>query len=138
MKKLIALTFLALTTSTSAFAAPAVSYSCVGKNKANGEAVPFNLLFADHGREEGYTNESITLLKKSWEDDSTPAVVLQMHGATAQNDCRKNDLGEIYMNGSFTMDPTEEGNIAAYKISFKTDCVAGRKLDVEAYCFFEN
>lgn len=134
------ITFLTLTlfAAIPAFASPAVSYSCVGKNKVNGEAVTFNLVFSDYGREEGYTNEAITILKKSWEDRSAPAIVLQMHGATPQNDCQKNEQGETYMNGPFSMDPTEEGNLAAYKISFQTGCLADRKLDVQAYCFFDN
>ncbi|MGZ3695267.1 MAG: hypothetical protein ACXWQO_14175 [Bdellovibrionota bacterium] len=137
MKTFIAILTLTIISAAPAFAAPAVGYSCVGNNKVTGQAVSFDLTFSDYGNGEGYTNESITIGKKPWDDNSIDLVILQMHGATQKNNCQKNGQGEINMYGHFSMDPTEKGNFAPYKVSFKTDCLAAKKYDVQAYCFFD-
>lgn len=126
-----------LSAGSQAFATGAVAYNCVGKNSLNGEAVTFDVLFADHAPGHGYTNQSITILRRGWETLEKP-IVLQMYDATEQNHCSVNSLGEINFDGKyFEMTPTAEGDIAPYKMSVKSQC-AQAKLEIESYCFFQN
>lgn len=138
MKTPLILSTLLLTLASPAFANMAVTYSCLGKNKVNGASVLFELQFSDYAREAGYTNQSITVLKRGWERLEKP-VVFQMYGATKRNQCKKNDLGEIYLDADLEMTPTAQGDERAdYTVSLKAHCgKAEDKLDVKAYCAFE-
>lgn len=61
-----------------------------------------------------------------------------MYSATKENNCQTNELGEFYLNNDLDMTPTEEGNLAAYTVQVKADCVdSDEALDLRAYCFFE-
>lgn len=136
MKALTILSSFALCFCASAFASPAVSYTCVGKNNVSGEAVVFELLFADYAPGHGYTNESITIIKRGWEQLQKP-LVLQMKGATNENNCEINEENETYMHGGFEMVPAE--NITPdYKVSFKSACREDQKFDVSGYCYYQN
>lgn len=136
MKQIIAALIVTIA-SLQATASGAVSYNCIGKNQLNRESVVFTLAFSDHVREIGYTNQAITIEKISWEKLENP-ITLQMFSANHNNECKKNELGEFYMTGEdFSMDPTERGDIAAYKVKFDFNCNKDPKLKVKAYCFFE-
>jgi hypothetical protein len=133
--KALTLIALALTLSTNAFAGAAVAYTCVGKNKVNNEAVVFEVIFADHAHEVGYTNQSVTVLKRGWQDLATP-ITFQMFGANAKNNCKKNSNEEINMHGGFEMD-TVPGDLADFAISFKSACREDQKFDVKGLCYFQ-
>lgn len=135
MKNLLAALALALSLAAPvlAFASPAVTYNCVGKNKLNGESVVFELLFSDHDREVGYSNQSITVTKRGWEVLAKP-ITFQMYGASEKNNCKTNEHGEIFMHGGFSMDPSVDD----YGVSFKTSCNAETAMDVKGVCFFQN
>jgi hypothetical protein len=129
---------LVMIAANSAFAAAAASYTCVGKNKAKqNESVSFDLLFADSAPGAGYTNQSITITKEG----SFPlqkAVVLQMYDATAKNECKVTSQGEINLSGKhFSMEPTKEGSLADYEVTFKISCANGPQYDVVAGCVFD-
>lgn len=117
-------------------AAPATTYLCVGDNSATKQAVTFVLTFSDWSPETSYTNESIMITRIGWETLLEP-VVYQMKGATISNNCQANEFGEIYMNGAFEMEPTEDGDIAPYRVNFTNHCDSVVPLDVKAYCFLE-
>lgn len=118
MKKIIlALTILAAQNS---FAAGASSYLCQGINKVTGKTVAYEVLFADHDREAGYTNQSITVTK---EDNST--VTFQMYGATRRNHCKTNASGEIMLAKGFNMGDT---------MDFKINCGKDVNYDVQGTC----
>lgn len=127
-----------LVLSASALASPAVSYTCVGINNANKQAVTFELLFSEHDREIGYANQSITITREGGMDASAP-YVLQIT-SKERLACKKNPTAdETYLPGSqFSMDPTRDGDLAPYQVSFKSKCAADRQYDVKAYCFFDN
>lgn len=126
------------TSSVTAFASPAVGYSCVGKNKSNGQAVVFDLMFSDWAREEGYTNQSITITKNGGEYELSKPQTLQMSSATAANECKKSPDGATYLNGlHFLMEPLPQGMFADYAVTFALACPGAEKLDVQAYCSFE-
>ena len=138
MKTFILTLLLSLSFIGQASANGAVSYLCTGKNALDRHAVQFELMFSDYARGEGYTNESISISRIGWESLEKP-YVLQIRGGDAKNDCKVNDLNEIYINHeNFNMLPTEEGNAAAYKITFISKCGGSRNFDVTAYCFFEH
>ncbi len=123
MKSLIlALTILAAQQS---FAAPATSYLCEGQNKVTGKTVAFEVLFADHDREAGYTDQSITVTK---EDKST--VIFQMFGANRSNHCKTGASGEIFLAKSFKMDSDAQG----VTMEFKIDCGKDLNYDVKGRC----
>ena len=126
---------LILLMSAQAKAAPAVSYNCIGKDKLSKMSVVFELLFSDHGPDVGYTNESITIVKKGWQTLMHPQV-FQMYGATKRNHCSKNSLNEIYLHANFDMSIPSKREVADYRVSFKSSC-AEAKFDVTGYCFFE-
>lgn len=122
--------------SPAAFAAGAVEYSCIGKNKVSGEAVVFSLMFSDHARDVGYTNEAITIEKSGGFNLEKP-LVLQMFGASKKNECKKNEQGEILMSGkAFSMDPAQEGQPYSYRVKFKVSCGEEASFDVDAACEF--
>lgn len=129
MKKIImSLTVLA---STSVFASPAVLYSCIGTDSKTQTSVAFELLFSDHDGRTGYTNESITITKRGYEDLSSKPVVFQMRGANKKNHCMKVN-GEIMLNGkNFDMSPSKE--VDGYVIKIKSDCV-GAEANIKAIC----
>jgi hypothetical protein len=123
---------------SNALASGAVSYTCVGKNAPDRESVVFELLFADHGRGVGYTNQSVTITQKGGMNLPQP-IVLQMYGANSKNHCKKNKQGEIYLGTDLNMTPTPEGSNAAYTVTVQADCGApSEKLDIKADCFFDN
>lgn len=120
-----------------AFAAPAVGYSCVGKNKADKQSIVFSVLFSNWSQGPGYANQTITITSKGGVEINVP-VVLQMSGATDKNKCKKNDMGEIYMKSAISMTPTATNDPSAdYKIQFKLDCGADQTYDVSSYCVFQ-
>lgn len=128
MKKLIkTISALAISTLTAqtAFAAPATSYPCQGLNKVTGKNVAFEVMFSDHAREEGYTNQSITVTK---EDNST--LTFQMFGATRKNHCKKNASGEIFLVKTFNMDSDSQG----VTMDFKINCGNGVNYEVKGRC----
>jgi hypothetical protein len=133
MKSILIL--IAMAISTNVFAAPASSYTCVGKNAVNDEAVSFELLFADHAPEAGYTNQSITITKSGLDSLATP-VVLQMFEASEDNNCKVNELGETYLyDSNWEMTPLEdEKGILGFKVNFKSSCDADHDFDVKAVC----
>lgn len=134
MKQTI-LVFIALL-SAQALASPAVIYSCTGKDSLSGQAITFDLTFSEWAPEIGYSNESVTVLRQGWETLANP-IVLQMFDGNDQNACSRNEVGEIYMSSEhFKMEPTAQGDIADYKVSFKSDC-ADAKFNLEAYCFHQ-
>ncbi|RZA06324.1 MAG: hypothetical protein EOP11_10655 [Proteobacteria bacterium] len=120
--------------SANAFASPAVSYSCVGKNSVTKEAVTFEVLFAESDLELGYTNQAITVTKQGWE---TSPVTFQMYGATKANACQKNESGELYHSAGFKMDSVKKGSLGDFTMSFRANC--GERLDfnVKGVCFFD-
>jgi hypothetical protein len=128
--KLLAFGFLFL--STHAFASPAVSYSCAGKNSVTKEAVTFEVLFAESDLELGYTNQAITVTKQGWE--SAP-VTFQMYGATKANACQKNENGELYSAAAFKMDPVKKGALGDFIVSFRTNCGDRLNFNVKGVCF---
>jgi len=128
MKKLnMSLSALAISilTAQAAFAAPAAGYLCQGLNKVTGKNVSFEVLFSDHGREVGFTNQSITINK---DDNST--LTFQMYGATRKNHCKKNASGEIFLVKSFNMG----GDAQGVTMDFKIDCGKGVKYEVKGRC----
>ncbi len=66
----------------------AVTYNCLGADKVSGNSVVMELTFSDHGNKVGYTNQSITVIKKGWETLAQP-IVFQMYGANKENNCKK-------------------------------------------------
>ena len=134
--KALVLTALTLALSSNALAAPATAYSCVGKNKVNGEAVVFEVLMADHAPGAGYTNQSVTVIKRGWETLAKP-LTLQMYDATKKNNCQPTGQDELYMHEGFDMTPAP-GNTPAYETTFKSACSADQQYDVTGFCFFQN
>lgn len=135
MKALTLIGILAL--SLNAMAAPATTYVCVGTNEGTRDAIGFDLTFSDWTPDTSYTNESVTITRRGFEVLEKP-IVLQMKGANAQNNCQANQFGEIYMNGDgFEMNPTNEGDIAPYQVSFTSKCGTDHQYSVKAYCFHE-
>lgn len=118
-----------------AFANPAQMYTCLGIDKESFVPVDFSLLFGDHMRGAGYTNQAI-IIEKVGEKTYAEPPVLQMYEATAENNCQTNHVGDIYMFGNFGMVPTKINNMAGYQVSFRSDC-AEIRLDVFGYCFSE-
>lgn len=136
MRKILALCMFAMIGSE-ALAAPAMLYTCVGKDKKTEAAVSFDVIFADYARGEGYTNQAITILRRGYETLENP-IVLQMYQATQKNECQRNYANEIFLLGEhFEMIPTAEGELAPYKMIVKSAC-ADAELDLEGYCFFQN
>lgn len=137
MKTLTLATIASLTLlSVNAFSAAAVTYTCVGHNKAANEAVVFELMFSDHAREVGYTNQSITIQKRGYEQLTNP-ITLQMFGATKKNNCKLNENNEYNLHASnFKMDPAP-GDLPAYEVSFKSACENDQQFDVRGVCFFQ-
>lgn len=123
MKKLILA--LSILSAQQSFAAPASEYLCQGVNGVTGKTVTFEVLFADHGRDVGYTNQSITVTK---DDNST--VTFQMYGATRKNHCKKNASGEIMLVKDFNMD----GDAQGVTMDFKINCGKEINYDVKGRC----
>lgn len=63
-------------------------------------------------------------------------ITFQMYGATKKNSCTKTEFGEIYLKSEFEMTPTQNDDIADYKVTVKTDCPDNR-FDIKAYCQFQ-
>jgi hypothetical protein len=137
MRKIAAIILVGFTVCMqNAFGAPATSYSCVGKNKATGSAVVFDLLFADSAPGAGYTNQSITITKHGSYLDKP--IILQMYGATKKNECQKNGDDEIYLSpGNFDMRFDQQSSMNAQIVIFKSACGGQDKFDVKAYCLFD-
>jgi hypothetical protein len=130
----VLLTIFCLLVTANAFASPAVSYSCIGKNKATNETVVFSVMFSDWAMKESYTNESITIEKVAGQTlDEATAVTYQMHGANKKNDCKKNSQGEINMASDFFMEPLSNST-ADWTVTVKTSCKQ-QPLDLKGYCF---
>jgi hypothetical protein len=132
MKALLAA--LALLIGSQAHAGGAVEYNCLGKDAASGESVLLTLTFSEYDREVGYSNQSITILKKGWETLEKP-IVFQMSGATKKNNCTINENGEIRLKTDINMTPTQNNKIAEYEITVKTDC-KDAQFDISAQCSF--
>lgn len=123
---------LLLLATTQSFASGAVMYNCLGKDVLSNENIVFTLLFGSHSNQTGYTDQSITITQKGWEQYENP-IVLQMYKATKKNNCTKNQDGEIHLKTDFKMDPASEADIADFIVTFKSDCPE-LKLDVKSYC----
>lgn len=137
MKTLIATLAILTATSASAFAAPAVTYMCVGKDAASNQAVNYEVMFSNSVFGHGYGNQSITVTQRGWEVIEG-GKVFQMAGAKKKNKCKKNEMGETYLPGSdFSMEPTADGQPGDYIVSFKAACGEDATYDVKGVCFFQ-
>lgn len=130
MKTLIASIF-ALLSAQAAFAAPAVSYNCVGKNAVTNKSIVFNLVYSEWEASEGYTYQAVEVLKEGFEMLKEPKVLFL--NATKACD---NNQGAIGMP-DFKMTPTKQGAVGDYLVRFKLSCGSEYKFDVKGVCFFE-
>jgi hypothetical protein len=126
-----------LSLSPAAFASPAVSYSCVGRNAVTKEAVTFEVLFAESDLEHGYMNQAVSITKEGWAVPEEPSTY-QMYGATKENACQKTPEGEVYMHGDFEMLPTKKNAVGDFNATFKVNCGERRNYDVKGVCFYEH
>ncbi len=122
---------------THAFAAAAVSYSCVGRNLTDRESVVFDIQFSDSAPDVGYTNESITITKKSGIPLDKP-MIFQMFGATKFNYCKATNAGEIYLKIKLNMTQIKNEALSGYSVTIKADCGApAEKLNITGICLVD-
>jgi hypothetical protein len=112
------------------FAAPAMSYKCVGLNKTTQQAVVFDVDFSEYDPSFGYANQSISVSYNG--GDLKKAVIMQMTSGKKKNECKKNSEGEINILASGFESGEESDADRSSKVAFKTKCAGG--FDVVGTC----
>ncbi len=131
MKHTLAALLLSLT-AASAHAAPAVSYSCIGKNKVTDQSLAFTVTFSEWAPDTSYTYQAVEITREAWEDLETPKVLRLTDSSTEA--CKAHPESGINFPFPFSMDLTKEGEIADFVVTFKGDCGKGSNYDVRALC----
>ena len=120
---------------TQVFDAGAIGYDCVGRNRADGTGIEYNVYYQDYAPEAGYTDQSIVITKIG-AVDINEGIKLQMFGATKENDCKATGQGETYFNAgklNFEMTTPHNDDGIAYINRVKSIC-DNAKFDIIGVC----